>query len=197
LPYSFLNSIHQAVGSITLERSRPAFRQVVLTKENSDLMFLLHEDGSLTAWVKKNPQTFHYDLVSSLDLLRMSKQTRKRREMAITGFSVSPFAEPNLMLALTSSDGVIWSVEWRPGVTSSQPGASTSSALWINGELEGVTSAVTSLSVYVPEAENLLHLTGLQPAPAPTTSENLAAIGTQVRRLFPRRVTCGNQQLYL
>jgi len=38
-------TIHQSVGSVSLERSKPSFRQLAIPKDRDDLLFCLHEDG--------------------------------------------------------------------------------------------------------------------------------------------------------
>jgi len=109
--------------------------------------------------MRKNSATYAYDLVNVLDIVRVRKQMRKRtKDMAITSITISPeIGSGNVIIALTSSDGIVWTVEWRDAIPPTSPsGTRIPPALLVRGELEGVTSAITSLSVYTPEAENLI-----------------------------------------
>ena len=142
--------IHQTVGSIGWDKTKPAFRTLLVSRHHEHLLFVLHDDGSLTTWRRKdaNSQSFAYQV--SIDVVRISKQTRKRdRSTIVTGAVISPIEK--LYISLIASDGVVWCISYE-GTTlpvDQNPAAPT---LLICGELECITSAISSISVWNNES---------------------------------------------
>ena len=143
-------TIHQTVGSIGWDKTKPAFRTLLVSKHHEHVLFVLHDDGSLTVWRRKDAHSQSWAYQTSIDVIRISKQTRKRdRSVLITSAVISPSS--NLQLSLTSSDGVVWCVSYI-GSTLSVDKSPTPPTLLICGELECVTSVISSISVWNDES---------------------------------------------
>eukprot|EP01125_Pyxidicula_operculata_P000367 TRINITY_DN1040_c0_g4_i1.p1 TRINITY_DN1040_c0_g4~~TRINITY_DN1040_c0_g4_i1.p1 ORF type:complete len:1457 (-),score=346.27 TRINITY_DN1040_c0_g4_i1:66-4436(-) len=102
-------TIHQPVGTILLERNRSSFVQMLSLKEDSNTIFCLHEDGSVSAW-HKLPSSFKYELQSVLDLVLFNIQGRKLG-LSIYGMSNGVNRQENVISALRS-DGTIFMVRY-------------------------------------------------------------------------------------
>lgn len=143
-------TIHQTVGSIGWDKTKPAFRSLLVSRHHEHVLFVLHDDGSLTVWRRKDAHSQSWAYQTSIDVIRISKQTRKRdRSILVTSAVISP--SPELQLSLTSSDGVVWCVSYM-GSTMPVDKNSTPPTLLICGELECVTSAISSISVWNDES---------------------------------------------
>lgn len=142
-------TIHQTVGSIGWDKTKPAFRTLLVSRHHEHVLFVLHDDGSLTVWRRKDAHSQSWAYQTSIDVIRISKQTRKRdRSILVTSAVISP--STNLQLSLTSSDGVVWCVSYM-GSTMPVDQNPTPPTLLICGELECVTSAISSISVWNDE----------------------------------------------
>lgn len=169
-------TIHQAVGSIVLDRSRASFRQIMLSPDVESVIFCLHEDGSLSSWRRQSSQTFSFEVLNYVDLLRVARQSRKKssRELAVLGAVVAPLSQsnPNPLIAVLSSDGALRTVEWQDAkpLTGS---AIVPASLSIVGELEALSSSITSLSVQAHDMDQT----------ASSGESALVAVGTQDGKL--------------
>lgn len=145
-------TIHQTVGSIGWDKTKPAFRSLLISKHHEHVLFALHDDGSLTVWRRKDSHSQSFAYQTSIDVVRISKQTRKRdRSVMVTSAVISPSSK--LLLSLTSSDGVVWCIQYM-GPTTSVDKNSATPTLLICGELECVTSAISSISVWNEDASD-------------------------------------------
>jgi WD repeat-containing protein 11 len=166
-------TIHQAVGSIVLDRTRPSFRQLILTPDLETVLFCIHEDGSLSSWKRQSHHSFSYEMINSVDVLRVARQSRKRgvRDLAVMGavapLLCQPYSTP--VLTIISSDGTLWTVEWQDVRLSPTGTPLAAPSLCIKGELEAVSSSITSLCVQAQDIDSKTS----------DSSSALVALGTQ------------------
>lgn len=143
-------TIHQTVGSIGWDKTKPAFRTLLVSRHHEHMLFVLHDDGSLTTWRRRDADSQSFAYQASIDVVRISKQTRKRdRGVLVTGAVISPYTK--LFVSLVSSDGVIWNVSYE-GPTVPVDQNNTPPTLLICGEMECITSAISSISVWNNES---------------------------------------------
>ncbi|KYQ89082.1 hypothetical protein DLAC_10310 [Tieghemostelium lacteum] len=158
--YVFDSTTNQLFGSLQLDRNKPSFQHVIIGKDNPNLMFSLHEDSSITSWIRKieSFNTHNYDQLSSSDLIHYQKKSKKKGQPIISIIN-HPFFDQTL-LSITS-DGIIWKWDFISELTSDScslfsPRLTQPSIIALNGViklatsglLETASSPVTSVSVY-------------------------------------------------
>lgn len=144
-------TIHQAIGSIVLERSRSSFCSMLLHTERDNILYVLHQDGSLSGWTQRVPE-YKYDMNSYTDVLRMTKQNKKKGLQIYS--TASGFSNYASRVAGLTSDGSIWM--WDHQYNSADNIYSFS----MTGLLAQNSSPISSLSVcpFSPEHQSLLAL---------------------------------------
>lgn len=130
----FDTTTNQSIGSVMLDRNRGNFSQMVMCRENTDLLFCLHDDGSLSAWNRRSdPANSHnYELTYFSDLSLINKKSKKKNA-PLWGIVNSPLFE--YTLATVGGDGTFWTWNY------------VTPRLVVTGQLEQLTSTVTSLMV--------------------------------------------------
>jgi len=152
---------NQIFGSLQLDRSKSNFIYIIVGRENPNLMFTLHEDGSITSWSRKldGYNTHNYEQLSISDLSHYHKKSKKKT-LKIYSMCNNPFFEQTLLTV--SGDGTVWKWSFISEITSRAcensftPRLQSLSTIPLNGVvkltvsslLETVSSPITSISVY-------------------------------------------------
>ncbi|KAF2071396.1 hypothetical protein CYY_007290 [Polysphondylium violaceum] len=152
---------NQIFGSLQLDRSKSNFTHIILGRENSNLMFTLHDDGSITSWNRKSDgyNTHNYEQFSISDLSHYHKKSKKKT-LKIYSMTNNPFFEQTLLTV--SGDGIVWKwnfiseITSRASLNSFTPRLQPLSTVPLNGVvkltvsalMETVSSPITSVSVY-------------------------------------------------
>eukprot|EP01114_Cavostelium_apophysatum_P016161 TRINITY_DN4543_c0_g1_i5.p1 TRINITY_DN4543_c0_g1~~TRINITY_DN4543_c0_g1_i5.p1 ORF type:complete len:1158 (+),score=259.94 TRINITY_DN4543_c0_g1_i5:107-3580(+) len=140
--------IHQAIGSVSLERSRSSFSEMLLCRNDPNTFFCLHEDGSLSAWCKRLSD-YKYELKCFSDTLRLSKNSKKK---GVQFYGLVHGLASEKTLASVTNDGTVWlwnytkfSHDWK---------------FCVSGLGESISSSISSLCVspFSQETESLIAL---------------------------------------
>lgn len=107
-------AIHQAIGSIALDRGKAPFLQVIPCKHRSHLLFCLHRDGSITAWHKRE-EGYVYDLQCTLDTVTVNIHMRKSG-LAILGIAAGLSPQTEKSIVGIRSDGTTLIVRYHDRV---------------------------------------------------------------------------------
>ncbi|GAM26578.1 hypothetical protein SAMD00019534_097530 [Acytostelium subglobosum LB1] len=152
---------NQSFGSTALDRSKSSFNMVILCRENPNLMFSLHEDGSITSWSRKyidvtNTHSYEQLCVSDLSHYHMKS---KKKGLPLYSITHHPFNEQTLLTI--GGDGIIWKWDFTSEMLSG--GAQQFSArlsslsvkplngvvkLGASGMSDSISSPISSMAVY-------------------------------------------------
>ncbi|EGC36790.1 hypothetical protein DICPUDRAFT_87252 [Dictyostelium purpureum] len=155
------STTNQLFGSLVLDRNKSNFLKILLCRDNPNLMFTLHEDGSITSWSRRvdGYNSHNYDQLSVSDLSHYLKKSKKKNHQ-IYSCTNSPFFEQTILSI--SGDGILWKWDFISEITTNAasnlfaPRLSPLSPVPLNGVIklsisgfnETVSSPNTSLSVY-------------------------------------------------
>lgn len=114
-------AINQAIGSIYLERNSPSFTHAVLPCSQRDVIYTLHDNGSITMRCRRHVTTNPYPADSAdiedacpdivyenkcqSDTFRLSKSNY------VSGFVVCPVTETKVILLVSDGRLLIWNVK--------------------------------------------------------------------------------------
>jgi WD40 repeat protein len=145
-------TIHQAIGSLVLDRSRGSFTNLLTCIQEPNLFICVHEDASLSAWLRKKSE-FKFELECYSDIIRFNKHSKKKG-LSITCILNSPLHENQI--ASVTNDGSIWIWDYSLKCNS----IAKEHSFRVTALIEHISSSISSLCVspFTTENESLIAL---------------------------------------
>lgn len=161
-------TIHQAIGSLVLDRSRGSFTNLLTFQEEPNLFICVHEDATLSAWFRKKSE-FKFELECYSDIIRFNKHSKKKG-LNIVSICNNPNKES--LISSITNDGSIWIWEYmynNPSKSIITSPSSSSSSSWVSNKeqkfgvislIEHISSSISSLCVspFTEDNESLIAL---------------------------------------